>query len=52
MTKEEAAQILDPDTTREALAAYAYDPEQRIRVVEEARRIAERELMREGDRIK
>ena len=44
MTKEEAARILDPATTREALAAYAYDPEQRIRVVEEACRIAARVL--------
>lgn len=44
MTKEEAARILDPANTREALAAYAYDPEQRIRVVEEACRIAARVL--------
>lgn len=49
MNKEEAERILDPATTREALAAYAYDPEQRIRVVEEACRIAERELRGETD---
>lgn len=52
MTKDEAARILDPDTTREALAAYAYDPEQRIRVVEEACRIAARELRKNADHFR
>ena len=40
MTHEEAAYILDPDTTREALRPYLYDPERRIKVVEEACRVA------------
>lgn len=40
MTREEAAYILDPDTTREALAPYAYDPQRRVAVVEEACRLA------------
>ena len=40
MTIEEAIKILDPETTREALSAYCYDPEERIRVVEEACEIA------------
>ena len=40
MTREEASHILNPDTTREALAPYAYDPEQRIKIVEEACRVA------------
>ena len=40
MTKEDAARILDPETTRNALSPYIYDPERRISVVEEACRIA------------
>ena len=40
MTHEEAAYILDPETSREALRPYLYDPERRIMVVEEARRVA------------
>lgn len=40
MTREEAARILDPETTRKALLPYLYDPERRVKVVEEACRIA------------
>lgn len=40
MTKEDAARILDPETTRNALSPYIYDPGRRISVVEEACRIA------------
>lgn len=40
MTHEEAAYILDPETSREALRPYLYDPERRIKVVEEACRVA------------
>ena len=40
MTHEEAAYILDPETSREALRPYLYDPEHRIKVVEEACRVA------------
>lgn len=44
MTIEEAVRILDPETTREALRPYAYDPERRIQIVEEACRVAVRAL--------
>ena len=40
MTTEEAIQILDPETSREALLPYAYDPDRRLRVVNQACRIA------------
>ena len=40
MKPEEAAYILDPETSREALRPYLYDPERRIKVVEEACRVA------------
>ena len=40
MTRIEAARILHPDTTRAALAPYAYDPSRKIKVVEEACRVA------------
>lgn len=40
MTREEVARILHPDTSREALRPYDYDPERRIHVVEEACRLA------------
>ncbi len=41
MTRKEAADILDPETTREALRPYDYEPmEIRIKIVEEACRIA------------
>ena len=40
MKPEEAAYILDQKTTREALRPYLYDPERRIKVVEEACRVA------------
>ncbi len=41
MTRKEAADILDPETTRTALRPYDYEPmEIRIKIVEEACRIA------------
>lgn len=40
MTREEAAYILDPETTRTALAPYAYDPDRRLAVVKEAHKVA------------
>lgn len=40
MTHEEAARILDPDTTREALNPYADSPVERMRLLDEACRIA------------
>lgn len=39
MTKAEAARILDPETSREALLPYAYDGPRRLAVVEEACRM-------------
>lgn len=36
MDRIEAARILHPDTTRAALAPYAYDPSRKVKVVEEA----------------
>lgn len=36
MNRIEAARILHPDTTRAALAPYAYDPSRKVKVVEEA----------------
>lgn len=51
MTHEEAARILDPETTREALRPYLYDPERRIKVVEEACRVAAEVLRGKADRI-
>lgn len=44
MTHEEAARILDPDTTREALNPYADSPVDRMRALDEACRIAAAEL--------
>lgn len=44
MDNKQAAYILDPVTTRQALASYAYDPAHRIQVVEEACRVAVRAL--------
>jgi hypothetical protein len=44
MTKREAADILDPKTTREALRPYAYDGVRRLAVVEEACAVAAKEL--------
>ena len=44
MDNKQAAYILDPVTTRQALAPYAYDPAHRIQVVEEACRVAVRAL--------
>ena len=46
MTIEEAIRILDPETSREALQPYAYDNYQRHKVVEEACRVAVKELRR------
>ena len=40
MTREEAIQILDPETSRDALLPYTYDPKRRLKVVEEACRVA------------
>ena len=40
MTHEEAARILDPKTTREALNPYADSPAERMRLLDEACRIA------------
>ena len=42
MTAEEAARILDPKTSREALDCWAYDPEKRLAVCNEACRVAAR----------
>lgn len=39
MTISEAIYILDPQTTRDALRPYDYDPEGRIRIVEDACRV-------------
>lgn len=39
MTKADAARILDPETSREALLPYAYDGPRRLAVVEEACRM-------------
>lgn len=36
MDRIDAARILHPDTTRAALAPYAYDPSRKVKVVEEA----------------
>lgn len=44
MTAEEAARILDPKTSREALDCWAYDPEKRLAVCNEACRVAARVL--------
>lgn len=44
MTREEAAYILDPETTREALLPYALDGPMRMAVVEEACRVAVKAL--------
>lgn len=44
LTKEQAANILDPETSREALRPYIYDPARRLAVVEEACRVAAKAL--------
>lgn len=44
MTIDDALRIIDPATTREALAPYAYDPERRVKVVEDACRLLVDEL--------
>ena len=44
MTAEEAARILGPKTSREALDCWAYDPEKRFAVCNEACRVAARVL--------
>ena len=44
MSKEQAANILDPETSREALRPYIYDPDRRLAVVEEACRVAAKVL--------
>ena len=50
MTREEAAYILDPETTREALLPYALDGPMRLAVVEEACRVAVKALREESKR--
>lgn len=50
MTREEAAYILDPETTRTALAPYAYDPDRRLAVVREAHKVAV-ESLRAADTV-
>lgn len=49
MTRDEAARILDPETSREALLPYAMDCQLKMAVVDEARRIAAGELRRKSD---
>lgn len=49
MTKAEAARILDPATSREALLPYAYDGPRRLEVVNEACRIAAEALRAEQE---
>ena len=44
MTYKEAADILDPDTSREALAPYSMDCQMRLAVVNEACAVAARVL--------
>ena len=44
MTYKEAADILDPDTSREALAPYSLDCQMRLAVVNEACAVAARVL--------
>lgn len=52
MTKEEAARILDPETSREALLPYALDCQMRMAVVNEAGKVAAEELRKpDGDRV-
>lgn len=48
MTREEAAYILDPETTREALLPYALDGPMRLAVVEDACRVAVKALRAEN----
>ena len=49
MTNQEAAYILDPETTRQALAPYALDCQARMAVVNEACAVAAKALAQEGD---
>lgn len=44
MTIDDALKIIDPATTRLALEPYAYDPAQRVKVVEDACRLLVSEL--------
>lgn len=41
MTYEEAARILDPETSREALLPYAYDPQYQQMLLRDACQLAE-----------
>lgn len=52
MTREEAAYILDPETTREALLPYALDGPMRLAVVEEACRVAVKALRKSGSQAR
>ena len=40
MTYEEAARILDPETSREALRPYDYDQKRKLQVIDDACRVA------------
>lgn len=52
MTKEEAARILDPETSYEALLPYALDDQMRMAVITEACEVAARELRKpDGDLV-
>ena len=48
MTNQEAAYILDPETTRQALAPYALDCQARMAVVNEACAVAAKALRETG----
>ena len=50
MNNEEAARILDPETSREALAPYAHDCQLRLAVTEEACTVAAK-VLRDTARI-
>ena len=52
MTYKEAADILDPKTTREALRPYDYDPQRRLQVVNDACELAAKALKAELQAVK
>lgn len=53
MTYEEAARILDPETSREALLPYAYDPQYQQMLLRDACQLAAEVLRENGsDRLK
>ena len=49
MTYEEAARILDPETSREALLPYAYDPQYQQMLLRDACQLAAKVLRGEAD---